>query len=144
MRPGFIQPCIDLERWRTRLDEYEMLVNLVPPEGDGNRELVLWDVTAPLFVGWYGGPTGDEVPLTPGGFPPGFNTDFRHPPDIGTPYMLANQYGIEAAWEKTRKEKLYKELGLPVSQMWAEIKKLMLYAGAGAAGLVVLNALLRR
>ena len=143
-RAGLIEPCLELQRWRTRLDEYQMQVNLVPPEQDFDREATLWTVTAPLFLGWYGGPEGTD-PLVEGGFNPGFSADLQHAPDIGTVYRLANSYGIEKAWEKKRREMFIDDIvpDLPEDTL-SDLKKLLLYTAVGAAGLIVLNAVIRR
>jgi hypothetical protein len=112
--PQYAAPCRDLARWRRRLDEYLMFTSAVPVEQQSDREAILWNVTAPLFVGWYGGETGVEIPLDPQAFPPGFNPAFRHPADIATPYSLANQFGIYVAWEDERKRRLVKDLTDPL------------------------------
>jgi hypothetical protein len=146
--PGLVEPCIDLARWRVRLDEYLMLANLVPPEQDFDRTETLWTITAPLFVGWYGGPTGTEVELPEGGFAPGFNPQLHHPPDIATPYMLANEFGIEHAWEQERRQRLLGDLTPKldprVSAGLGELGKILVYTAIGAAGLIVLTSTLRR
>ena len=108
--PGEGQLCADLQRWRVRLSEYSMAVGAVPEADQYDRTKTLWSVTAPLFLGWYGGKTGKEIPLVAGGFPAGFDPALRHPPDIGTPYSLANQFGIAQAWSKERKDKVLGEM----------------------------------
>lgn len=112
--PGYGQLCTDLERWRNRLDEYLMFVASVPAEQENDRRTILWEVTAPLFVGWYGGETGSEVALPAAAFPPGFDPNVRHPADIGTPYSLANQFGIWVAWQDERRDRLVEELTDPL------------------------------
>ncbi len=146
--PGLEGACRDLQRWRIRLDEYMGAVFEVPPDDEMDRRKTLWSVTAPLFIGWYGGPEGTE-PLTPGGFAPGFNPDIRHPADIGTPYSLANLYGIEKAWEKKIREMFIDDItpDIDMDKVKAglsELKKMLLYTAAGAAGLIVLSTLIRR
>ncbi len=108
--PGEGSLCRDLQRWRVRLNEYSMAVGSVPESDQYDRTKTLWNVTAPIFLGWYGGKTGTEIPLVEGGYPPGFDTALRHPPDIGTPYSLANQFGIAQAWSKERKDRILGEL----------------------------------
>lgn len=144
-RPGLGSACTDLERWRIRLDEYSMAVASVPADDQYDRTATLWDVTAPLFLGWYGGETGDD-PIPVGGFPEDFDTDVQHPPDIGTPYTLANQLGIAQAWEKERKHRLVEQfrpsltlpdITLPKSN---NIRNLAIAAGVGA----VLFAIIRK
>lgn len=107
---GYGQTCRDLARWRVRLDGYLDFVSSVPVAEENNRGVTLWEVTAPLLVGWYGGLTGTEIPLDPRGFPPGFNPALHHPADIATPYMLANQLGIWVAWKDERKKRLVEDL----------------------------------
>lgn len=110
VRPEQGAMCRDVQRWRKRLDEYSMSVGAVPESSQYDRTQTLWTVAAPLFLGWYGGRTGGEIPLVADGFPEGFDPKLRHPPDIGTPYSLANQLGIARAWEKERKFKTLDEL----------------------------------
>lgn len=147
-RAGLVQPCVDLQRWRARLDEYAMAVHTVPPDLQYDRDQTLWSVTAPLFVGFYGGPTGHEEPLAAGGFPPGFNAELQHPPDIATPYMLANAYGVEAAWNEERKARLWDDLTPTVDpavlNAFGDLETILIYAAVGTAGLIVLSTLLRR
>lgn len=111
--PGYAQTCKDLQRWRKRLDEYLLFTASVPIEDEHDRRVTLWEVTAPLFVGWYGGETGVEIPLDPAAFPPGFDPMIRHPADLATPYMLANQFGIWVAWQDERKKRLVADLTDP-------------------------------
>ncbi len=126
--PGYRQLCVDLRRWRVRLDEYMMLVGSVPYEQQYDRNAILWEVTAPLFLGWYGGLTGDEVPLVEFGYAPGFNTELRHPPDIATLYSLANQHDVFFAWEQERRKRLHRDLKKPYQ---SALSRLPLYAAIG-------------
>lgn len=104
------QVTADLTRWRTRLDDYMAKVEAVMPQREQERESVLWEVTAPLFLGWYGGPTGTEFPVV--GQPEGFDpTRDRNLADVGTPYRLANQLGVWLDWNRRRGELLKKDLG---------------------------------
>lgn len=98
----------DLTRWRARLDGYHEALAKAPSLDD--RQAILWTVTAPLLLGWYGGPTGTEVELTPGGFPPGFNTDHEHTADLATPFSLANQMGVAEEWDRRRLDLLGQDL----------------------------------
>jgi hypothetical protein len=88
---GTDQLSKDIERWRARLDWYTLATHAATDPLDRNQ--VLWDVTAPLMMGWHGGPKGTDV-LAPGGYPPGFNVQAAHGADISTPYSLANQMGV--------------------------------------------------
>lgn len=107
---GYAQTCIDLRRWRRRLDEYLDFTASVPVDQENDRAVTVWPVAAPLLVGWYGGETGTEIPLDPQAFPPGFDPAIRHPADIGTPYSLANQLGIWVAWQDEAKKRLAEDL----------------------------------
>jgi len=95
--------CMDLQRWRARLDWYSLAAASAPP---GSREAVLWEVTAPMLLGFHGGPTGVEVMLAPGGYAPGFDSTRPHGADVSTPFVLANANGVAAAWEQERHELL--------------------------------------
>ena len=88
---------LDLERWRVRLDAYLRHVEAVADPTD--RRLTLWEVTAPLFLGWFGGETGSEVELPTGGFPPGFDPEARHVADLSTPFQIANELGVWLEWD---------------------------------------------
>lgn len=133
VQAGYKSICRDLQRWRKRLDEYLMVVSAIPLEEENDRRAILWSVTAPLFVGWYGGETGHEVELPPDAFPPGFNPELRHPPDIATPYLLANQLGVYFAWMAERRRRLVADIKDPLTP---ETKD---YALLAAAGLVVVG-----
>ncbi len=146
VRPGYGQPCLDLQHWRARLTDYMLHAGEVPPQlGDDRRE-TLWTITAPLFVGWFGGATGNEVELAAGGFPPGFNVDLQHPADIATPYMLANQYGVADAWEKKRAAMLLDDFTpkIPDAPSGDDLKNALLIAGAVLGGVLGVGLLLRR
>lgn len=96
----------DLRRWRVRLDNYTAHVESVMPEREQDRSAVLWEVTAPLFLGWYGGPTGAELPIV--GQPEGFDPTIQHLADVGSPFRIANMLGVQLAWNDRRKE-LFRE-----------------------------------
>ena len=101
----------DLERWRARLDDYTAKVEAAiaaTPTLEQDRKAVLWSVTAPLLLGWYGGPTGVELPLV--GQPETFNPKLQHLADVGEPYRIANQLGVWLEWRERRKELLIKDL----------------------------------
>lgn len=97
---------LDLRRWRVRLDRYVAYVEAAIPEredgtrGQGERMAVLWEVTSPLFLGWFGGETGTEIELPEGGVPENFNTEARHLPDLGEPFRLANAFDVWLEWKQ--------------------------------------------
>jgi hypothetical protein len=62
----------DLLKWRGRLGAYYDAVNAAPP---GDRQAVLWSVTAPLLLGYFGGESS-ELP--------------QQPIDAVTPFVLSN------------------------------------------------------
>lgn len=98
--------ALDLQRWRTRLDSYVSAVEAALPEREQDRAATLWTVTAPLLLGWYGGPTGSEIEIV--GQPEGFDPQLRHPVDVGTPYRIANMLGVQLEWSRRRAE-LFKD-----------------------------------
>ena len=102
--------CLDLVRWRRRLDEYYMHAASIPAERSHDRNAVLWEVTAPLFLGYFGGPTGTEVPLVEGGFPEGFDPTAAHGPDLATPFSLANQLAVYEDFERENWDRLLQDL----------------------------------
>lgn len=117
----------DLRRWRERLDDYLSSVEAVLPQQEQDRRAVLWEVTAPLLLGFYGGPTGAETPVV--GQPDGFDPTIQQLADIGTPYRIANELGVWLDWGRRRKE-LFKE----------DIKEGATRAGKGL-GLAVLTGI---
>lgn len=136
--PGYGQACVELARWRRRLDEYMLVLGEVPPERDFDRTATLWTVTAPLFLGWFGGPSGHEIEPVAGGFPPGFDAETQHRADLATPYMLANQYGVADAWEQRRTELLIDDFTPEIPDLPdAEDYKTALLYGAVALGSVL-------
>jgi hypothetical protein len=142
LRPEQGSICRDLQRWRIRLDEYSMFLASVPIDDQYDREAALWEVTAPLFLGYYGGPeTGLEIPLISGGFPPDFDPGEQHPPDIATPYSLANQLGVSKAWEEERKHRLLEEFTprLPLPAAPKSYAKFLIAAGVGALAFAILR-----
>jgi len=100
----------DLKRWRIRLDEYIRLTRAASEATPEDRNSILWEVTAPLFLGWVGGRTGSEVPLPEGGYPEGFNTELNHVADLATPWTVANGIGVWLDWKQRRKELLKKDI----------------------------------
>jgi len=101
------QLCTDIAQWRARLDWYLLHAHSAPP---GDRAAVLWTVTAPLLLGWHGGPTGQDVMVAPGGYPPGFNFAMPHGADIAWPFILANGVDVFMAWEAERRELLWADI----------------------------------
>jgi len=144
--PGYAEPCVELQRWRARLEEYMLVLAEVPPEDDFERMAVLWNVTAPLFLGWYGGPSGHEVALVAGGFPPGFNPELQHRADIATPYILANQYGVADAWEVRRSDLLIDDLTptIPPLPSSDDFKTALIYGAVALGSVLGLGLLLSR
>lgn len=135
------QITIDLSRWRIRLDDYMLTTHAAKDELD--RKAVLWEVTAPLLLGWHGGPTGTEVALPSGGYPDGFNTAAQHGPDIATPYSLANQLGVWEDWRRRRTELLVTDMKAAAESVIPDLPKpggvpwwAWMAAGAGALILI--------
>lgn len=70
--------------WRSRLARYEAEVAKAPV---GDRADILWTVTAPLLLGFFGGEN---------------STDPQKPIDAITPFSLANQLQIAEEWRAER------------------------------------------
>lgn len=100
--------ALELKRWRIRLDEYIRHTEAAPDPDD--RWWTLWEVTAPLFLGWYGGRTGDEIPLPQGSVPPTFDTKVQHIADLSTPFQLANELGVWLDWRARTKRLLWQDI----------------------------------
>ena len=105
----------DLRRFRVRLDRYFAYVESVTDSSD--RNAVLWEVTAPLFLGWFGGETGSEVELPAEGVPEGFNTADEHLADLGEPFRIANAFGVWLEWKKRTPELLVDDVGDEASKV---------------------------
>jgi len=119
----------DLSRWRERLDAYMAYVEAAIPAREQDRTAVLWEVTAPLFLGWYGGPTGSEIAVV--GQPEGFNPKLQHTADLGTPFRLANELRVWIDWKIERRRLLKQDLGDGAQQAGKGIGKMLAAAGFG-------------
>lgn len=73
-RIGFL---ISLSAWRERLGKYRERCEAAAPD---DRAAIVWDVTAPLLLGLYGGEQSNEP---------------RRVIDAVTPFMLANQQEVD-------------------------------------------------
>lgn len=102
-----------MKMWRARLQEYRAHVAKAPP---GDREDILWSVTAPVLIGYYGGPNSEKP---------------QQIPDALTPFMLANQLDVADAWRDER-WKLFKD------QLGSDLKKA---AGTGLATALVIGGI---
>ncbi len=72
---SFDQFKADMDAWQGRLQGYEAALSAAPAS---DRKAILWTVTAPLLLGFYGG------------------ADSKAPqavPDVATPYILMNGFG---------------------------------------------------
>lgn len=143
----------DLRRFRVRLDRYFDDVRSAPDPSD--RRAVLWEVTAPLFLGWFGGETGREVELPAEGVSEAFDTTVQHTPDLGEPFRIANAFGVWLQWKKRTPELLVDDVGDEASKVAKKVTDAALgilpnpdlppprsasplpYVLAGVAGLVV-------
>lgn len=98
------QTTDELNRWRARLDYYLALANEADPL---NREAVLYEVTAPVLLGWHFADTIPEDVLWDG-YPdsvfrdgePGPWFELQHVPDAMTPIILADVLGEDLEFER--------------------------------------------
>lgn len=97
----------DLKRFRVRLDRYFAYVDAA--EDPSDRSAVLWEVTNPLFLGWFGGETGTEVELPADGVPEAFNVVDQHLADLGEPFRIANALGVWLEWKRRTPELLIED-----------------------------------
>lgn len=74
----------DFAKWRGRLGAYHDNVNAAPA---GDRQAILWQTTAPLLLGFYGG----EASKLP-----------QQVADVATPFSLSNQLDVDEAWRDER------------------------------------------
>ena len=105
----------DLRRYRVRLDRYFAYVEAASDPSD--RNAVLWEVTAPVFLGWFGGESGSEVELPEGGVPENFNTEAQHLADLGEPFRIANAFGVWLKWKQRTPELLTEDAGEEASKV---------------------------
>lgn len=105
----------DLRRFRVRLDRYFAYVEAASDPSD--RAAVLWEVTAPLFLGWFGGESGFEVELPEDGVPESFNTGAQHLADLGEPFRIANAFGVWLEWKQRTPELLTEDAGEEASKV---------------------------
>lgn len=81
---GILQWDLGMVGWSNRLEKYHHEVDKAPK---GDRQDVLWSVTAPLLLGFFGGENSDKP---------------QQPIDAVTPFMLANQLEVDDAWRDER------------------------------------------
>lgn len=82
----------DMAKWRSRLAGYIKAVRAAAP---GDRAAILWSVTAPLLIGFYGG-EHSKLP--------------QQPLDAVTPFSLANQLNVADAWREERYQLFWKDV----------------------------------
>lgn len=82
----------DMAKWKGRLGLYRAALTTAHPR---DRSAVLWSVTAPLLMGFYGGPDS-KLP--------------QQPLDAFTPFSLANQLDDADAWRTERWNLLLSDL----------------------------------
>lgn len=112
-----LQYMFSMAQWRARLAEY---IGLVEDADPNDREAVLWDVTAPLLLGFYGGEG---------------STDPQRIPDATTPFILANQDEVSDAF----RDELWDAF---VSDLRAQIRDVVKAFGLGFAGVAAAALLL--
>lgn len=78
--------------WEGRLLLYREAVRLAEPD---DRQAVLWNVTAPLILGFQGGPDSKRPQTTI---------------DAITPFTLANQLKVDAGWRTERWDEFQNDL----------------------------------
>lgn len=102
-------------RWRGRLGAYIDAVDAAPPN---DRGAVLWSVTAPLLLGFYGG-QASKLP--------------QQPLDAVTPFSLANQLAVDEAWRDERLRLLRQDLADAVKGLGEGLGMVLTIAGVGLA-----------
>jgi hypothetical protein len=99
--------------WRERLVNYRTQVDKAPP---GDRQDVLWSVTAPLLLGFFGGENSEDP---------------QRPIDAVTPFILANMLAVADDWREQRYRALVADLESGIKSAAAAVG-----VGLGAAVLV--------
>lgn len=115
----------DMVHWQGRLGAYLEAADAAP---DGDRQSVLWSVTAPLLLGFFGG----EASSLP-----------RQTPDVATPFSLANQLSVAQSWRDERLRLLYEDLRRGASDLVSSSSAVLLILGVLAAGALVVSILRR-
>lgn len=99
----------ELRAWRARLDYYLAITNEAAGSLPNSREIVLYETTAPLLLGWH---FFDTIPIDvlEDGYRstwwdpvsgPGHWFDVQHLPDAMTPLVLADALGIDLEFART-------------------------------------------
>lgn len=112
--PDFATWDADMSKWQDRLSDYYDAVDAAAPD---DRAAILWSVTAPLLIGFYGG----EEAKTP-----------QQPLDAMTPFSLANQLELAKAWKDERWNLLLQEIKEKLQQLGIDVG-LIIAAAAGVA-----------
>jgi hypothetical protein len=113
--------AVSMAAWRERLAKYRAAVGDAPPS---DRQAILWDVTAPLLVGYYGGEDSDEP---------------QRVIDAVTPFMLANMQQVEDEFRDELWELFLEDLKTNAADI---VKPLAVGFGFGALALGGLALLL--
>lgn len=115
----------DLDKWRTRLADYQALAEAAPL---GDREAILWDVTAPLLLGFYGGPES-KLP--------------QQTLDAATPFILANGIDVAEEWREERWRLFVQDIKDNAKDLAINIGWIAAVAIGGALGVTLLFSLAR-
>lgn len=75
----------ELRAWNARMVHYETNIAFALQADPNNGELTAWTIMAPLFFGYFDGPTG---------------TSPQKPPDLATPFGIANQLNALKQWSQ--------------------------------------------
>jgi len=114
-----------LVQWRGRLGAYHDAVNAAP---EGDRAAVLWNVTAPVLLGYFGG----EASKLP-----------QQPLDAVTPFMLANQLAVDDAWRDERWRLFKEDLAKGFKEFAVAIGGAAVVVAIGVAGYLIARGLSR-
>ena len=109
----------DMLKWRGRLGAYNDAVDAAPA---GDRQAVLWSVTAPLLFGFFGGESSD-LP--------------QQPLDAATPFTLANMLATNEASKQRAWDLFLEDIATNAKKVVAGAKGIGIAVGALAAAIVV-------
>ena len=110
----------DLGKWKGRLEGYREAVDAAAP---GDRRAVLWTVTAPLLLGFFGGPDS-KLP--------------QQVADVATPYILANALAVDEDWASKRLELLWEDLKENAKGLAWDAGKILIGVGVVAIAVALL------
>lgn len=111
----------DMRSWQERLAAYKAALASASPN---DRKAILWTVTAPLLLGFYGGPDSEKP---------------QSVLDAVTPYMLANQLEIEDEYRETIWNQFKEDVKTEAKSTGLDLLSVLKWTAAGLVGLWIVD-----